>query len=142
MLSFLHSFPTYPSAIRTVVTAVVYMALQAGYLLSLQYSYYYRWNVRHSREARTLTTLYRGPWRARAVCASWKDVLILSQIPRAPHRLFGVSSRAICLRPVWSAVGPYASDDDVLGRAAVPRVQQLRGPTTFLPKEELASHEA
>ena len=29
MLSFLHSFPTYPSAIRTVVTAVVYMALQA-----------------------------------------------------------------------------------------------------------------
>ena len=29
MLSFLHSFPTYPSAIQSVVTAVVYMALQA-----------------------------------------------------------------------------------------------------------------
>ena len=33
MLSFAHSFPTYPRAIRTVVTAVVYMALQTGYLL-------------------------------------------------------------------------------------------------------------
>ncbi len=35
MLSFARSFPTYPCAIRTVVTAVMYMALQTGYLLSL-----------------------------------------------------------------------------------------------------------
>ena len=106
MLSFVHSFPTYPCAIRTVVTAVVYMALQTECFLSLQYSYYYRWNVRHRQEARTLTTRYRGPWRARALCALWRDVLIPSRIPRAPNSLFGVSSRAICPRPVWSEAGP------------------------------------
>ena len=59
-----------------------------------------------------------------------------------PHYLFIVSRLAICPCLYRAGKGSYIKDDDMLGRAAVPRVQQLQFATSFIRKEKLAATQA
>ena len=59
-----------------------------------------------------------------------------------PHYLFIVSRLAICPCLYRAGKGSYIQDDDMLGRAAVPRVQQLQFTTSFIRKEKLAPPQA